>query len=149
MFRCRGSAIDRIGGGARRAPTTARSRRLAHHPTIRTIATTVAASGGGRRMGAGDPRYYLNHNYDHAGGLGNSMCSAVAGLLLASALDTRARSPNLCGCTRTVGRGCLLRLCHQQRLMESTQVRGRRQMRVCGEQVPLLNEKYELVVVVP
>ena len=39
-------------------------------------------------MGAGDPRYYLNHNYDHAGGLGNSMCSAVAGLLLASALDT-------------------------------------------------------------
>ena len=38
-------------------------------------------------MGAGDPRYYLNHNYDNSGGLGNSMCSVVAGLLLASALD--------------------------------------------------------------
>ena len=35
----------------------------------------------------GDPRYVLNHNYDNSGGLGNSMCSVVAGLLLASALD--------------------------------------------------------------
>ena len=64
-----------------------RGRDASRPPTIRTTATTVAVSGGGRRMGAGDPRYYLNHNYDNSGGLGNSMCSVVAGLLLASALD--------------------------------------------------------------